>query len=103
MAETSPLNVTLYMRPDCSLCDEVRAHLQGLQHDVPHRLAQIDIDSDPVLQKKYFDQIPVVEVGPYVLRAPISRQDLAMTLGAARDRREQLAETGGEEYRTTSS
>ena len=87
MPESSPLNVTLYMRVDCSLCDEVRADLQRLQDEVPHRLTEIDIDSDPVLQQKYHEQIPVVEVGPYVLRAPISRQDLAMTLGAARDRR----------------
>jgi uncharacterized membrane protein len=99
MTEGSLLTVTLYMRADCGLCDEVRAHLRELQRDVPHRLAEIDIDADPVLQKKYFDQIPVVEVGPYVLRAPINRQDLNMTLGAARDRHDQLAEAGGDEYR----
>jgi uncharacterized membrane protein len=98
MPESMQLNVTLYTRPNCSLCDEVRTQLRQLQPDVPHRLAEIDIDTDPVLQEKYREQIPVVEVGPYVLRAPISRQDLAMTLGAARDRRDQLAETGGEDF-----
>ena len=99
MVETAPLNVTLFMRGECGLCDQVRNHLAALQAEFPHRLAEIDIDTDPVLQKKYFDQIPVVQVGPYAVRAPISRQDLAMTLGAARDRRDQLEETGGEEYR----
>ena len=99
MPETAPLNVTLYTRAGCGLCDDVREHLQRLQDKYPHRLAEVDIDTDPVLQEKYFDQIPVVEVGPYKLRAPISRQDLAMTLGAARDRRDQLVQTGGEGYR----
>lgn len=99
MAETAPLNVTLYMRPNCGLCDEVRKQLTELRQDYPHRLAEVNIDSDAVLQKKYFDQIPVLEVGPYVLRAPITRQQLMMTLGAARDRRDQLTETGGEGYR----
>jgi uncharacterized membrane protein len=99
MPETSPLNVTLYMRAECSLCDDVRTQLQVLQSEMPHRLAEIDIDLDPVLREKYHELVPVVEVGPYVLRAPISRKELVMTLGAARDRRDQLTETGGEEYR----
>lgn len=99
MPETAPLRVTLYVRADCQLCDEARSQLQSLEKELPHKLAVIDIDTDPVLQKKYSDQIPVLEVGPYVLRAPISRKDLQMTLGAARDRRNQLADTGGEAYR----
>jgi uncharacterized membrane protein len=99
MAETAPLNVTLYTRAGCGLCDEVKGHLTDLRREMPHRLAEVDIDSDPVLQTKYFDQIPVVEIGPYTLHAPISKQDLAMTLGAARDRRTQLAQVGGDDYR----
>jgi uncharacterized membrane protein len=98
MSEAIPLIVTLYTRADCGLCDEVREHLTLLQKDFPHRLAEVDIDSDPSLQKSYFEQIPVVEVGPYTLKAPISRQQLAVTLGAARDRRGQLQQTGGTEY-----
>lgn len=97
MADTL-LNVTLYERPDCKLCDEVRETLKSLQSKFPHRLAEVNIDMDPLLQKAYFDQIPVVEVGPYKLKAPISRQSLEMTLGAASDRRGQLAQVGGEAY-----
>jgi uncharacterized membrane protein len=98
MVETLLLNVTLYKRPDCKLCDEVREHLNSLQKKFPHRLVEVDIDSDPVLQKTYFDLIPVVEVGPYKLKAPISKQALEMTLGAASDRRGQLTDVGGEAY-----
>ena len=82
------LNVTLYSRKDCGLCDEVRAQLQELQDRFPHRLAEVDIESDPVLLKAFLVEIPVVEVGPYRLKAPISRQQLEMTLGAAGDRRD---------------
>lgn len=98
MADAALLNVTLYMREDCGLCKEVKDDLRLLQGQYPHRLAEINIDSDPVLQKAYFDQIPVIEVGPYKLKAPITRQDLAMTLGAASDRRGQLSQSGGSEY-----
>jgi uncharacterized membrane protein len=86
------------MRKDCGLCDEVRRHLHLLQRKLPHRLSEIDIDSDAALLKAYFDQIPVVEVGPYRLKAPITRQALAMTLGAAKDRSGQLEQAGGDSY-----
>ena len=98
MADTILLNVTLYERPDCKLCDEVREQLKALQNKFPHRLVEVDIDSDAVLQKAYGEQIPVVEVGPYKLKAPITRQALEMTLGAASDRRGQLVNVGGEAY-----
>lgn len=98
MAETALLNVTLYMRDGCKLCDEVKSHLKGLQKKFPHRLTEVNIDSDPALQKAYFDQIPVVEAGPYKLKAPITKQALEMTLGAASDRRGQLKQVGGETY-----
>ena len=81
------LNVTLYTRKDCKLCDEVKADLNDLQAQYPHRLAEVDIESVPVLLAKFATEIPVVEVGPYSLKAPITRQKLQMTLGAAADRK----------------
>lgn len=84
------LNVTLYTRKDCKLCDEVKADLNELQAQYPHRLIEVDIDSDSALRIKYGQIIPVVEVGPFTLKAPISRQKLQMTLGAASDRVNQL-------------
>lgn len=98
MNETSLINVTLYTREDCRLCDETRKHLKSLQKKFPHRLAEVNIESDPTLQKAYADQIPVVEIGPYQLKAPISKQALEMTLGAALDRRGQLSQLDGEAF-----
>ena len=59
---------------------------------------EIDIDSDPALQKKYLVEIPVVEVGPYALKAPFDKQKLMMTLGAAGDRRGQLDKLGRDDH-----
>ncbi len=98
MQATSRLNVTLYMRPGCTLCDEVREHLKSLQKKVPHVLAEVNIESDDALHARYLDKIPVVEVGPYRLTAPITREALAVTLGAASDRRGQLEKVDGEAY-----
>lgn len=92
------LTVTLYMRKDCHLCEQAKAELESLQEKYPHRLVEIDIDSDPALQKKYLVEIPVVEVGPYALKAPFDKQKLMMTLGAAGDRRGQLDQLGREDH-----
>jgi uncharacterized membrane protein len=92
------LNVTLYTRNPCELCDQVKKDLKDLENKFPHHLAEVNIDSDPALKEKYDDQIPVVEIGPYKLKAPITRQSLEMTLGAANDRRGQLEQVGGDKY-----
>lgn len=92
------VNVTLYMRKDCHLCEQVKADLESLQSTYPHRLVEVDIDSDSVLQAKFFDIIPVVEIGPYSLKAPITHQSLKMTLGAASDRKSQLEQVGDQRY-----
>lgn len=92
------ITVTLYTRKDCHLCDQAKANLESLQEQIPHRLVEIDIDSDPALQKKYLVEIPVIEVGPYLLKAPFDKQKLMMTLGAAGDRRGQLDKLGREDH-----
>ena len=93
------LNVTLYTRKNCKLCDEVKAELNELQSKYPHRLVEVDIDTDSILIEKFRQIIPVIEVGPYSLKAPISRQNLQMTLGAASDRKNQLEQVGDPEYK----
>ncbi|HEY2982326.1 MAG TPA: DUF2085 domain-containing protein [Anaerolineales bacterium] len=89
------LTITLYTRKDCPPCDQARSDLLSLQDQFPHRLVEVDIDDDPLLIEKYKDLAPVVETGPYSLKAPFSRQNLQMTLGAAVDRRGQLEKIGG--------
>lgn len=93
------LNVTLFTRTGCKLCDEVKTDLQDLQAQYPHRLAEVDIDADAALVAAYGQIIPVVEVGPYTLKAPITRQKLQMTLGAASDRKNQLEQLDDPIYR----
>ena len=92
------LTVTLYTRKDCRPCEQAKADLESIQEKYPHRLVEIDIDSDSTLQKKYLSEIPVVEVGPYILKAPFDKQKLMMTLGAAGDRRGQLDQLGREDH-----
>ena len=91
-------NVTLYTRKGCKLCDEVKVELSELHSQYPHQLVEVDIESDAALMANFALEIPVVEVGPYSLKAPITRQKLQMTLGAAFDRKNQLEQIGDPEY-----
>jgi uncharacterized membrane protein len=84
------ITVTLYTRNGCHLCDVVQSELNELKNDIPHNLVVVDIDQDDDLKRAYGQQIPVVKVGPYELKAPIDHQDLEITLKAALDRKEQL-------------
>jgi uncharacterized membrane protein len=92
------ITVTLYSKKDCHLCEQAKADLKSLEGTLPHRLVEVDIESDPALHKAYFDKIPVVEVGPYKLTAPFDKQKLMMTIGAASDRRGQLDKLGREDH-----
>lgn len=92
------INVTLYQRSDCHLCEQVLSDLVKLQIKIPHKLILIDIDSDPALKDLFSMEIPVIEVGPYRLKYPFSKQDLEMTLQAAIDRKMQLEKVDDKRY-----
>jgi uncharacterized membrane protein len=89
------IRVTLFTRPDCALCDEVKSMLEGLRSSHPHQLIELNIEADRALLKQYAEAIPVVSVGPYTLRAPISAADLKVAIAAADTGRETLAPLTG--------
>jgi uncharacterized membrane protein/glutaredoxin len=78
------MDVTLFTRRDCELCDQAKAVLQTLQPEFPHRLIEIDIEADPSLVKQYAELIPVLKIGPYTLQAPFSPTQVRVSLGAAK-------------------
>ena len=84
------IKVTLYTKPDCHLCDQTKEDLESLHEQYPHELVEVNIDGNRDLQLAYGLEIPVIEVGPYRLKAPFSRQELKMTLAAAMDRARHL-------------
>lgn len=80
------LTVTLYYREHCPECDQALEDLQSLQELIPHDLASVNLDHDQDLLEKVGSNLPLVEIGPYHLQPPFTRQDLQILLGAARDR-----------------
>ena len=89
------IEVILFSREDCHLCEQAKTELDALQTEIPHHLTIIDVDSDPKLQKQYGFNVPVVSAGPYHVSAPITRQDLIITLKAAQQRENQITQVDG--------
>jgi glutaredoxin len=75
--------LTLYHRPGCHLCSDMRAELLEFQDELDFRLREIDIDPDTALRTRFGLLIPVLFLGeqeichyhlnPAALRAALTR------------------------------
>jgi len=63
LAASGPLDVTLYTRPGCHLCEEAKSALAPLLQDFGAVLREVNIDADPVLKERYGGDIPVIFIG----------------------------------------
>lgn len=84
--------VTLFLRDQCPECDQALADLKSLEAEIPHQLTLVNVNQDPKIQTMEGIPLPLVEIGPYHLKPPFTRQDLMIMLSAARDRRDQIAQ-----------
>jgi uncharacterized membrane protein len=92
------ITITLYTRDQCPECDQAQADLSMLQATIPHQLAVVNVQSDRGMREKLGDALPVVEIGPYHLTPPFTRQDLQIMLSAAQDRIGQMERVDQETY-----
>ena len=92
-AVITPLpDLIIYGRAGCHLCDEARAGIARLldarearDQAVP-RVIEIDIDADPVVHDRWFERIPVVELGTERLELVTSLGRIERLLEAQIDR-----------------
>jgi uncharacterized membrane protein/glutaredoxin len=77
------IEVTLFSKPDCPLCDEVRALLGELAADYPHRLTVRDVTADARLRAELGVRVPLVEVGGRRLTSPVTRENITSALAVA--------------------
>lgn len=74
------LQVILYTRDGCHLCDDVRDTLHDLSRHYPLDLQEVDITGDAAIFARYRFSIPVVEIGSTLLKAPIDAHQLEEAL-----------------------
>ena len=56
----SRIEIQMYSRPGCHLCDEAKTVIQRVQARFGFALRIINIETDAELEKQYGEQIPVV-------------------------------------------
>jgi glutaredoxin len=64
LSATKPLDVTLYTRPGCHLCEEAKAVIEPLLREFGANLCEVNIDEDKILKERYGWDIPVLFLGP---------------------------------------
>lgn len=97
------IQVKLYSRNDCHLCEDVIDDLLSLEGEFPHRIEEIDIDKTSKFQRKYASKIPVIEIGPYTLKAPITREELRNAMAAETTRLQNVQAGLRPNYQTAST
>jgi glutaredoxin len=63
LAVASPLDVTMYMREGCHLCEEAKANIAPVLAECGAKLHEVDIDDDPKLLERYTNDVPVIFIG----------------------------------------
>jgi glutaredoxin len=58
-----PLDVTIYSRPGCHLCEEAKAQIAPLLKEFGAPLTEINIDEDAQLRALYDHDVPVIFLG----------------------------------------
>ncbi len=76
--------VTIYSRPACCLCDEVKQQLEELRNRARFELEQINIDEDEELRRLYNEQVPVVMInGRKAFKYRVDSKEFLRKLAAA--------------------
>jgi glutaredoxin len=80
----APIAVTIYSRPGCHLCDDMKALVEKVARTIPLTLEDIDIFGDDDLEAEYGLEIPVLCVeGKRIANGRISEATLARILTSA--------------------
>jgi len=56
------LTVTIYSRPGCHLCEDMKAVVANVARTIPLSIAEVDISTDAALEAQYGLEIPVLMV-----------------------------------------
>jgi hypothetical protein len=80
----SAIEIVLYQRPGCCLCDEMHAVVASLGSEFPLEVACIDVSQDPALEARFGAEVPVLFVaGRKAFKYRVTTQSLRERLRRA--------------------
>lgn len=86
MSTRTAVDLVLYEREGCHLCEEMLAVVEGLRSEFSIDLRCVDIGGDPDLEARFGAEVPVLFVGgrkafKYRVSAPELRRRIQRSLG----------------------
>jgi len=86
---SEPLELVLYTREGCHLCDAMKAEIERARLGRTCTLREVDIDTDPTLVAKYDRSVPVLEIaGRAAFKGRCTAEDVARKVERALSERE---------------
>ncbi len=71
------IEITLYTRPHCPLCEEMKVLLQRVRRRYPLKLSEVNIDHDPDLRARFDHEVPVLFIdGRKAFKYGVTEQEL---------------------------
>jgi glutaredoxin len=64
------MRITLYSKPECSLCDRLKADLLTMQGEIDFVLVEYNVTEDAALFERFRYLIPVLEIDNGMLLYP---------------------------------
>ena len=83
------MQLTIYSRPGCHLCDEMKAVVERVVRSAagPLTIEAVDISTDPALEARYGVEIPVLLIdGKKVAKYRVREDDLRRILTSRNSR-----------------
>lgn len=78
------IRLTLLTRDGCRLCDEMKEVVRQLQRSHPLALVEVDISTQPELERRWGTEIPVLfDGGRVIARHRTTAQELAAAVARA--------------------
>ncbi|HVO27461.1 MAG TPA: glutaredoxin family protein [Candidatus Margulisiibacteriota bacterium] len=79
----SPVVLTLYSRPGCHLCEEMKETVAPVARQLGCTVTQVDISGDPELERRYATEIPVLLInGRKAFKYRLTERELRRRLRA---------------------
>ena len=88
------ITLTIYSRPGCHLCDEMKDVVKRVAESVPLQLEEVDISTSRELEERYGLEIPVLLVdGKKAAKYRLREEELRRILAGRAER--QAGKAGG--------
>jgi glutaredoxin len=79
------MDVVVYSKPGCCLCDEVKENLKRLQASYAFNLREVNILEDPEAHERFKEEIPVVFInGKKAFKYHLDEEQFLKKLQSAR-------------------